>query len=64
MYKRQVLGSVLFIGLEFVIENAIALINHDWAKYWHLPFGAFLIAVVLFVPGGVIGLFKSKERKK
>ena len=59
-----VLGSVLFIGLEFVIENAIALINHDWAKYWHLPFGAFLIAVVLFVPGGVIGLFKNKEHKK
>lgn len=57
-----VLGSILFIGLEVLLEIVIGFINHDWAKFWHLPFGIFLIAVVLFVPGGFIGLFKRKPK--
>lgn len=49
-----VLGSFIFIVLEEVMSH--------YTLYWRLPFGIFLIAVVLFVPSGLIGLFKRKAK--
>lgn len=45
-----VLGAVLFIVLEEVLSSLTI--------YWHLPFGLLLIGVVLFVRGGLAGLFR------
>jgi branched-chain amino acid transport system permease protein len=47
-----VLGSSIFILLEEVLSSITI--------FWHLPFGLLLIVVVLFVRGGLMGLFKGK----
>ena len=47
-----ILGSSLFILLEEILSS--------FTVYWHLPFGLILIGVVLFIRGGMMGLFKSK----
>ena len=46
-----VLGSSIFILLEEVLSS--------FTIYWHLPFGIMLILVVLFIRGGLMGLFKG-----
>ena len=48
-----VLGAVAFIVLEEVLSH--------FTIYWHLPFGLLLMAVVLFVRGGLAGMFSRKE---
>ncbi len=48
-----ILGSSLFILLEEILSS--------FTIYWHLPFGLLLILVVLFIRGGLMGLFKSKS---
>ncbi|MCP4407759.1 MAG: branched-chain amino acid ABC transporter permease, partial [Gammaproteobacteria bacterium] len=45
-------GSVIFILVEEVLSH--------FTIYWHLPFGIMLIAIVLFVRGGVMGLVSGK----
>ncbi len=47
-----VLGASIFILLEEVLSS--------FTTYWHLPFGLMLIGVVLFIRGGLMGLFKGK----
>jgi len=47
-----ILGSSTFILLEEVLSSI--------TLYWHLPFGVTLIVVVMFVRGGLMGLFKGK----
>ena len=47
-----ILGSSLFILLEEILSS--------FTVYWHLPFGLILICVVLFIRGGMMGLFKGK----
>ncbi len=47
-----ILGSSLFILLEEILSS--------FTVYWHLPFGLILIGVVLFIRGGMMGLFKGK----
>ena len=47
-----VLGSATFILLEEILSSITV--------FWHLPFGLMLIGVVLFVRGGLMGLFKGK----
>lgn len=47
-----ILGSSLFIILEEILTS--------FTVYWHLPFGLILIGVVLFIRGGMMGLFKGK----
>ena len=47
-----ILGSTLFILLEEILSS--------FTIYWHLPFGLILIGVVLFIRGGMMGLFKGK----
>jgi len=47
-----VLGASIFILLEEVLSS--------FTIYWHLPFGLMLIGVVLFIRGGLMGLFKGK----
>ncbi len=46
-----ILGSSLFILLEEILSS--------FTIYWHLPFGLLLILVVLFIRGGIMGLFKN-----
>lgn len=47
-----VLGSSVFILLEEILSS--------FTLHWHLPFGVMLIVIVLFVRGGLMGLFKGK----
>jgi len=47
-----VLGSSLFILVEEILSS--------FTIFWHLPFGLMLIGVVLFIRGGLMGLFKGK----
>ena len=47
-----ILGSSIFILLEEVLSSI--------TLYWHLPFGMILIVVVMFVRGGLMGLFKGR----
>jgi branched-chain amino acid transport system permease protein len=47
-----ILGSSIFILMEEVLSS--------FTIFWHLPFGLMLIGVVLFIRGGIMGLFKSK----
>ncbi|MEM8837266.1 MAG: branched-chain amino acid ABC transporter permease [Pseudomonadota bacterium] len=59
-----VMGAVIFIVMEIVIEEVLAIFSHDWGKFWHLPFGMLLILSVLFLPGGLVSLFNRKGREK
>lgn len=47
-----VLGSSIFILLEEILSSL--------TPFWHLPFGLMLIGVVMFVRGGLMGLFNGK----
>jgi branched-chain amino acid transport system permease protein len=47
-----VLGASAFILLEEILSS--------YTIFWQLPFGLMLIAVVLFVRGGLMGFFKGK----
>ena len=47
-----VLGSSVFILVEEFFSH--------FTVFWHLPFGLMLIGVVLFIRGGLMGLFKGK----
>ncbi len=49
-----VLGASLFVLLEEVLSS--------YTIYWHLPFGLMLIAVVLFIRGGMMGLLNGQGR--
>ncbi len=49
-----VLGSSVFILVEEILSS--------FTIFWHLPFGLMLIGLVLFIRGGLMGLFKSKGR--
>lgn len=35
-----------------------------WTEYWHLPLGLLLLAVVLFAPRGLAGLFAASPRRE
>lgn len=56
-----VLGALSFIGLEEVLIVALEAVNEDWSHYWHLPFGLFLLGVVVFIRGGLVGLMGGRE---
>ena len=47
-----ILGSSVFILMEEVLSS--------FTIFWHLPFGLMLISLMLFVRGGLMGLFKGK----
>ena len=51
-----VLGASVFILLEEVLVSALGLVDETWGHYWHLPFGLFLMGVVVFIRGGLAGL--------
>ncbi|MGV6847148.1 MAG: branched-chain amino acid ABC transporter permease [Marinibacterium sp.] len=50
-----VLGAAVFIVLEEVLSSLTV--------HWHLPFGLMLIGVVLYVTGGLMGLFDRGKKK-
>ena len=47
-----VLGSSVFILVEEFFSH--------FTVFWHLPFGLMLIGIVLFIRGGLMGLFKGR----
>jgi len=49
-----VVGAMAFILLEHLLSEVTI--------YWHLPFGLLLIASVLFLRGGLAGLFSNPMR--
>ncbi|MGB7182884.1 MAG: branched-chain amino acid ABC transporter permease [Burkholderiaceae bacterium] len=59
-----VLGAVLFLVLEEVLESLMHLVLPEawqhFAIHWHLPFGIALILSVLFLKGGVIRFLYGK----
>ncbi len=50
------LGPVLGASVFIIVEEIMS----SFTIYWHLPFGLMLIGIVLFVRGGLMGLFKGK----
>jgi len=48
-----VLGAISFIVLEEVLSS--------FTIYWHLPFGLFLMAIVLFARGGIMGFIRTSN---
>lgn len=50
-------GPVLGAGALMVLE----LVFSTWTKYWQLLLGGFIIAVVLFLPGGLGSLFERRR---
>ena len=49
-----VAGAMAYILLEHVLGG--------WTEYWQAPLGVLLLVIVLFAPGGLIGLIAGKER--
>lgn len=49
-----VVGAVTFLAMEEVLS--------DVTEYWELIFGPFLVLVVLFARGGLLGLLSAKDR--
>ena len=49
-----VAGAMVFILLEHLLGG--------WSEYWQAPLGLLLLVIVLFAPGGLIGLIAGKER--
>lgn len=47
-------GAMAFILLEHVLGG--------WTEYWQAPLGLLLLVIVLFAPGGLIGLVAGRER--
>ncbi len=48
-----VAGALVFVLVEEILSS--------YTIYWHLPFGLMLIAIVLFVRGGLVGLMKGRN---
>jgi branched-chain amino acid transport system permease protein len=49
-----VVGAAVFILLEHVLG--------DLSAYWHIYLGMFLLGIVLFAPGGLIGILIGREK--
>jgi branched-chain amino acid transport system permease protein len=48
-----VVGAAAFLGLELVLSG--------WSTHWHLPFGLFIIAVVVLLKGGLVDLVRVRN---
>jgi branched-chain amino acid transport system permease protein len=48
-----VLGAVLFSYIQEVLQTGV------WSQYYKLIFGAILVATILFLPSGVMGLIQN-----
>lgn len=49
-----VVGAAIFIILEQVLG--------DVSEFWHVYLGLFLLGIVLFAPGGLIGMITGREK--
>lgn len=65
-----VFGAFSFVVLEYLLpESGFSLtlpfgINLSWdGQYWHLPFGLFLISIVIFSKGGLVSLLDRQRHK-
>ena len=54
-FASAVLGAGVLMALELVFST--------WTKYWQLLLGAFIIGVVLFLPGGLGSLFERRRNR-
>ena len=66
-----VFGAFSFVVLEYLLpESGFSLalpfgLNLSWdAQYWHLPFGLFLIAIVIFSKGGLVKLLDRRSHRQ
>jgi len=66
-----VIGAFSFVVLEYLLPQSgfsLALpfgISLNWdAQYWHLPFGLFLIGIVVFSKGGLVKLLDRRSSQK
>jgi len=50
-----VVGAMVYLVLSEILK--------DYTEHWHIIFGPFLVLVVLFVRGGILGLLKGEARR-
>ena len=43
-----------------VVEEILS----SFTIYWHLPFGLMLMAIVVFVRGGLMGLLRARDAER
>ncbi len=54
----RLFGPVAGAGLYILLEHNLG----HFTEFWQLPFGLLLLAVVLFAPGGLIGVLAGRKR--
>lgn len=59
-----VIGTGAFVFLEQYLPDMMKWLNPSWHQYWHLPFGIFLVLLVLYGKGGIHGLLSRWDRRK
>ncbi len=52
-----VIGAVIFSYIEEILKTG------DWSKYYMLIFGSILVATILFLPSGLVGLIQNVWRR-
>jgi branched-chain amino acid transport system permease protein len=52
-----VIGAVIFSYIEEILKTG------DWSKYYMLIFGIILVATILFLPNGLVGLIKNMWKR-
>ena len=52
-----VIGSVIFTYIEEILKTGV------WNKYYQIIFGAILVATILFLPSGLVGLVQNVWRR-
>jgi branched-chain amino acid transport system permease protein len=52
-----VLGAVLFSYIQEVLQTGV------WSQYYKLIFGAILVATILFLPSGLVGIIQNLWRR-
>jgi branched-chain amino acid transport system permease protein len=52
-----VVGAVIFSYIEEILKTG------NWSKYYMLIFGAILVATILFLPSGLVGLIQNVWRR-
>ena len=59
------IGAFLIRGLEFVLSGLdFELAGRSIAEYWQIFMGALFIAVVLWIPDGIVGTIGNWVRKR
>ena len=56
-FYGPVIGAVLFTYIQELLQTGV------WSKYYMLIFGGILVATILFLPSGLVGLIQKLWRR-